>query len=157
MNEVFLKNLKLNQTFWEVLKNYFYYIFSLFYLFYRNYTVSKFYFHTPSDSYLSKGKNISILDRGILLEDFKTLIPYENVMRVQKYNDNVYALFCLAKIEDDTIVLGDSIIVIELHINEKYDFVNDVVKNMYYHLKYNKINIDILKYSSVKKFNSKLD
>jgi len=70
------------------------------------------------------------------MEIDKSFIPYEYII---SFNDS--SLLLLAKKEDDKIVPFDNV------LNIKFDktFDSSIVKNnLYYHLKYNSINVDAL-------------
>jgi len=145
-------DIKIDLTFWQSFKYYFYYVFSFVYIFLRQYNVSV---YTPRKSPVSKMK---VFDNGISLDHYDILIPYENVMLVSK-NGRFNTIICLAKIEEDRMELADNVTHIRIFNDNPDKLYRDIVDNMFYHLKYhkNKINFNILGYDSVKQILNKED
>ena len=139
-------DIKLNLSIWQSIRYYLYYVFSFMYIFLRSYSVS---IHIPTEDNISKMK---VFDNGISLDKYDVLIPYENVLLISK-NSQYNVITCLAKIEEEKMELCDNLIHIKIYNKNPDKLYRDIVENMYYHLKYhkNKINFDILEYSSIQK------
>ena len=149
-------DIKLELTFWQTLRYFFYYVFSFVYIFLRQYPVSACYVNTsPEKKPVDK---LKVLDHGIILNHYDVLIPYENIMWVKK-RDKYNVLACLAKLEEDRMEIGDSLLFIKVYNNNPTKLLRDISENMFYHLKYNKkqINFNVLDYSVVKMLLNKQD
>ena len=149
-----IKNIKINQTVLDAIKNYIYYIFSFLYLFLKHYSIAKCRINDGTKTYYAKNIKVILFDYGIFLENFKILIPYENLLYIQKKENN-HIFSCLAKFENGKIILGDSILLFEFRSVKPDNLSRLIVNNMNYHLKYNKIDLGIMDYDSVKKFKIK--
>jgi len=116
------------------------------YIFLRPYSV---FIYVPTKGGISKMK---VFDNGISLDQYDVLIPYENVLLISK-NSKYNVITCLAKIEEEKMELCDNLIHIKIYNKNPDKLYRDIVENMFYHLKYhkNKINFNILGYSSIQK------
>ena len=86
-------------------------------------------------------KTILIKSNGIELNNFH--IPYENILTFKRENNDII-LFIFAKISE-TLELSSTICEINIEcekIND--DIIDDIKRNMYYHIKYNKINENVI-------------
>jgi len=119
-----VKNIKLSQTHLEFIIHYIYFTIIRYFIKYK-----KIY------------DNVILYDNGMQID--KSFIPYEYIVSI---NDTKLVL--LAKLEEDgTIVPCDSISSITL--KNKY-LPKKIKSNLYYHLKYNDVNLDILTFKSIR-------
>ena len=88
-----------------------------------------------------------LLDNGIKIDT--SFIPYEYIVNCN--DDNGYInLVLLAKIEEGQLVPFDAIFHFSFKSNCNSSIIKNIKSNLYYHIKYNHINLDILSYNSVK-------
>ena len=121
--------------------------FKQFNLFFKKIKIENIFLYHNKEFYKSQCINDLILyDNGMILNNL--FIPYENIIKFGHKNDTVYLdIFAkINKIEDNfTVSLGHSIV----NINIKTEFSLKLCKyikfNLFYHIKYNKINSDIVK------------
>jgi hypothetical protein len=74
-----------------------------------------------------------------------SLIPYEYILTM---SDN--GIRILAKQEEDgKLVPNDSILLLRMKMT--LDILNELKYNLFYHLRYNEINLDVLEYKSMYK------
>ena len=138
------------QSTWEIIVHYLYYIFSFLFFYVKYYSVETCYISNGKKNTVVNNINVILFDNGLYLEKIKILIPYENLVYFYKKQNN-YKIICLAKYENGSIILGDSLLTFKFHkIFNNTNFQKVIIKNMNYHLKYNKINFGILNYSVVK-------
>jgi hypothetical protein len=72
----------------------------------------------------------------------KSFVPYEYIVFF-----NNKSILLLAKEEDENIVPADSLLKVEFSENINSNIIKN---NLYYHLKYNNVNMDVLKFKCVK-------
>ena len=84
-------------------------------------------------------KDLTLYDNGIEIEN--SFIPYEYIV---SFNDE--SLIVLA---DENLKPADSLLKLKFK-NVNDTLMKTIKNNMYYHLKYNKVNLDMLTYKSVK-------
>jgi len=103
--------------------------------------------------HLSKNtREIKITDHGINVNDFN--IPYEYLLTISRelnmLNENVIIISFLGKITEENesikIELCNDITKILLFTDKNCKFNNMIVRNMFYHIKYNKINFEVIDY-----------
>ena len=116
-----VRNVRLTRTLFQVIMHYLYYIFKR-YLKYK-----KIY------------KNIILYDNGIEIKN--SFIPYEYIVSF----DNKSILL----LADENLNPADSLLIFNLP-DETDELIKTIKSNMYYHLKYNKVNLDMLTFKSVK-------
>ena len=117
-----VKNIRLTRTLLQVLLHYLYFVF-------------KRYLRKYKKVY----KNLTLYDNGIEIKN--SFIPYEYIV---SFNDESIILLA-----DENLKPADSLIKIKLK-EENCSLVKIIKNNMYYHLKYNKVNLEMLTYKSVK-------
>jgi len=89
-------------------------------------------------------KKILITSTGIDLIKFH--IPYENILIFGKENNNI-VMNIFAKINESNLEPSSNICKITINFEKLNDSImNDIKKNMYYHIKYNKINQNVIDY-----------
>ena len=137
--------IKIIVPFWSAVRYFLYYTFSFIYIFYKKYLVSECFVNTTAKTDINE---VKVYDTGIMVGD--VVIPYEHILHVRRSTDYII-LLCLAKIENDTIVMGDSKLYIKLYTPMPRKLMYDIVNNMYYHLKYHQVNFDVLNYSVLEK------
>jgi hypothetical protein len=115
-----VKNIRLTRTLLQVLLHYLYYIFK------RCIKYKKIY------------NDITLYDNGIEIKN--SFIPYEYIVSFS--NKSITLLV------DENLKPADS--VLKLKLEEDNTLMKTIKNNMYYHLKYNKVNLDMLTYKSVK-------
>ena len=116
-----VKNIRLTRTLIQVLMHYLYFVFK------RYIKYKKVY------------KDLTLYDNGIEIEN--SFIPYEYIV---SFNDE--SLIVLA---DENLKPADSLLKLKFK-NVNDTLMKTIKNNMYYHLKYNKVNLDMLTYKSVK-------
>ena len=116
-----VKNIRLTRTLIQVLMHYLYFVFK------RYIKYKKVY------------KDLTLYDNGIEIEN--SFIPYEYIV---SFNDE--SLVILA---DKNLKPADSLLKLKFK-NVNDTLMKTIKNNMYYHLKYNKVNLDMLTYKSVK-------
>lgn len=147
--EMITKNtMKIHISFWESIRFFIYYVFSFVYLFIKQYPISGCYFDKSSEK--APVSKIKIFDNGILFDHYNVLIPYEYILNIARFR-NYNVLVCFARADNDSIKLDDSLLYITLYNNNPRQLQSDIRDNMYYHLTYNKIDFNVLKFSVVKK------
>ena len=90
--------------------------------------------------------DLILYDNGMILNDL--FIPYENIIQFGYTDDTVYLdLFAkINKMEDNfTFSLGHNIVNISIKTKFSLKICKHIKHNLYYHIKYNKIDIDIIK------------
>lgn len=116
-----VRNIRLTQTLFQVMIHYLYYIFKR-YLKYK-----KIY------------KDIILYDNGIEIK--KSFIPYEYIVSFDNKS--------MVLLADKNLNPADSLLIFNLP--DETDGLMKIIKsNMYYHLKYNEVNLDMLTFKSVK-------
>ena len=116
-----VRNIRLTQTLFQVMIHYLYYIFKR-YLKYK-----KVY------------KDIILYDNGIEIK--KSFIPYEYIVSFDNKS--------MVLLADKNLNPADSLLIFNLP--DETDGLMKIIKsNMYYHLKYNEVNLDMLTFKSVK-------
>jgi len=117
-----IKRMKLEQSMFQIICHYLYYIFRR-YIRYQKSLVDSF----------------TLYDNGMKIQD--SFIPYEYL---------IYAtcdeMVLLAKKEEDKIIPCDNLM--RIKFSEKID-PKVVESNLYYHLKYNDISLDVLDFKSI--------
>ena len=116
-----VRNIRLTRTLLQVLLHYLYFIF-------KRYT-----------KYKKVYKDITLYDNGIEIEN--SFIPYEYIV---SFSDESIILLV-----DKNMKPADSILKLKFK-NVNNTLMKTIKNNMYYHLKYNKVNLDMLAYKSVK-------
>ena len=123
IDQMDVKRLKLERSLFQIIRHYLYYIFRR-YIKYQKPLVDSF----------------TLYDNGMKIQD--SFIPYEYL---------VYAscddIVLMAKREEDKIIPCDNLI--RIKFSEKID-PKVVESNLYYHLKYNDISLDVLDFKSIK-------
>jgi hypothetical protein len=86
--------------------------------------------------------DITLYDNGMKIED--SFIPYEYMVNVSENN-----MVILAKYDekDDKLIPADNLM--RLDFKKKID-PSIVQNNLYYHLKYNHVSLDVLDFKSIK-------
>lgn len=116
-----VRNIRLTQTLFQVMIHYLYYIFKR-YLKYK-----KVY------------KDIILYDNGIEIKN--SFIPYEYIVSFDNKS--------MVLLADKNLNPADSLLIFNLP--DETDGLMKIIKsNMYYHLKYNEVNLDMLTFKSVK-------
>jgi hypothetical protein len=123
VTETDVKRIKISRTYFQIILHYLYYVFKKF-IHYKKQLLEDFILY----------------DNGMKIK--KSFIPYEYIISF-----NTTSLILLAKQEDDTIVPADSIIKIKFNTTIDTDIIKN---NLYYHLKYNNINMEIFQFKTVK-------
>ena len=101
----------------------------------------------------NKTTALLLYDNGIILN--KLFIPYENIIEFERINNDLFNITIFAKIKNEKnncyINLGNEVITINIISNNLSYQINKYIKsNMYYHIKYNKMNSDVVKYYAKK-------
>jgi len=117
-----VKNIRLTRTLLQVLLHYLYFVFKRY-----------------LGKYKKVYKNLTLYDDGIEIKN--SFIPYEYIV---SFNDESIILLA-----DKNLKPADSLIKFKLK-EENCSLVKIIKNNMYYHLKYNKVNLEMLTYKSVK-------
>ena len=116
-----VRNIRLTQTLFQVMIHYLYYIFKR-YLKYK-----KVY------------KDIILYDDGIEIKN--SFIPYEYIFSFDNKS--------MVLLADKNLNPADSLLIFNLP--DETDGLMKIIKsNMYYHLKYNEVNLDMLNFKSIK-------
>jgi hypothetical protein len=95
-----------------------------------------------NDIYLGKN-NIYLTDSGICIRE--NTIPYESVLFFNRVK-NIVFLDLYSKLDEKKIVLSEDIIHVAIKFDKPADFTKKLKNYMYYHIKYNKLNSQILSY-----------
>jgi hypothetical protein len=130
-------------------------ILNLFYISWsKSITVKSISFLYNKKEYLCKTPaKVSFTDQHINIAGFT--IPYEYIIAIGKEynlspNKNVFIISVLGKIthndEKVDFELCNDITKILLFTDKSLDLTNMTIKNMYYHIKYNKINKEVIDY-----------
>jgi hypothetical protein len=123
IDQMDIKRMKLNRSFLQIICHYLYYIFRR-YIKYQKQLVDSF----------------TLYDNGMKIED--SFIPYEYLVSA-----TCDEMVLLAKREEDKIVPCDNLI--RIKFSEKIN-LKVVESNLFYHLKYNDISLDVLNFKSIK-------
>lgn len=116
-----VRNVRLTRTLFQVMIHYLYYIFKR-YLKYK-----KIY------------KDIILYDNGIEIKN--SFIPYEYIV---SFNHESIVLLA-----DENLKPADYLLKLNLP-QETNELIKTIKSNMYYHLKYNEVNLDMLNFKSIK-------
>ena len=120
-----IKQIKLPRTLVQVIIHYMYFLFKKYIIQYRLFLLD----------------GITLYDDGMKIED--SFIPYEYLVTVDENS-----MVILAKYDDDDkLVPSDNLM--RLDFKKKID-PKIVQNNLYYHLKYNTVSLDVLSFKSVK-------
>jgi hypothetical protein len=95
-----------------------------------------------NDIFLGKS-NIYLTDSGICIKE--SVIPYESVLFYNTIKNLVF-LDIYSKLNEKKIVLSDDIIRIAIKFDKPEKFTEMLRNYMYYHIKYNKLNSQVLSY-----------
>jgi hypothetical protein len=95
-----------------------------------------------NDIFLGKS-NIYLTDSGICIKE--NIIPYESVLFYNRVKNLVF-LDIYSKLNEKKIVLSDDIIHVAIKSDNPAKFTEILRNYMYYHIKYNKLNSQILSY-----------
>ena len=118
-----VKNIRLTRTLLQVLLHYLYFVF-------------KGYFAKYKKVY----NDITLYDNGIEIKN--SFIPYEYIVSFS--NQSITLLV------DENLKPADSVLKLKLKTVKGGTLVKTIKNNMYYHLKYNAVNLDMLTYKSIK-------
>jgi len=92
---------------------------------------------------------ILIMDDCLLMNNY--FIPYEYIINLKRYNLEKFTLYTLDIL--GTLIISENALKIKLgggHVkillftNSKYNLIKTIKNNMYYHIKYNKINEEVI-------------
>ena len=125
-----------NQTIIYALLNYIYYILTIFKLiqFKKSYYVKSIFCKIDNQSFKLKSNSICICDNCIKLN--KIIIPYEYVKLTQKVENKIL----LKLIPNERNV---NQIIVDVH---NFDIYKNINSNMNYHMRFNKLNYNAIKY-----------
>ncbi len=120
-----IKRIKLSRTLMQIFIHYLYFLFKR-YIHYTRLLLD----------------DITLYDNGMKIED--SFIPYEYMVNVSENN-----MVILAKYDekDDKLIPADNLM--RLDFKKKID-PSIVQNNLYYHLKYNHVSLDVLDFKSIK-------
>jgi hypothetical protein len=118
-----VKKIKISRTAFQIILHYLYSIFKKF-------------FHYRKEIF----EDFVLYDNGMQIK--KSFVPYEYIVFF-----NNKSILLLAKEEDENIVPADSLLKVEFRENINSNVIKN---NLYYHLKYNNVNMDVLKFKCVK-------
>jgi len=97
-----------------------------------------------------KSLNLFVYDNCISIDDFNNFnIPYEYITTFRAFNDiiRIQILGTIDNVDNNVkIKLSGGIINVYCRCNNANDLSNQIKKNMYYHIKYNKINDEVVSY-----------
>ena len=120
-----VRNVKLTRTIFQVLIHYLYFIFYKKYFFYKKVF-----------------KEMTLYESGIEIKN--SFIPYEYIVSF-----DIDSIIILAKYENKKFIPFDSLSTIYIHDGSK-NLIKTLKNNMYYHLRYNDVNLEMLQFKSVK-------
>jgi hypothetical protein len=124
LDQMDIKRMKLKRSLFQVVCHYVYYLLRRFIKYRR----------TLFESFV-------LYDNGMKIRD--SFVPYEYIVSASCED-----MVLLAKEEEDKIIPCDNLI--QIKFKKKID-PRIVQSNLYYHLKYNEISLDVLKFKSIKK------
>ena len=121
-------------------------------LYYKRFYVNKFKLINNNDLYVSvkpvNGNQLILFDDCMCINYFK--IPYEYILLSKTYSNNTVYIKIFGNIINKNnkfdIELSDGFIEILFEYTNPKIVLDCIKKNMYYHIKYNKINDDVIKY-----------
>ena len=119
-----VRKIKLTRTIFQVLIHYLYYIFYKKYFFYKKVF-----------------KEMTLYDCGIEIKN--SFIPYEYIVSF-----DIDSIIILAKYENKKFIPFDSLSKICIQDGSE-NLIKTLKNNMYYHLRYNEVNLEILQFKSV--------
>ncbi len=124
----------------------YYFLFCYFhFLFVSSFLVNSIIFAFEDTNYLVKKNSFIIVqEKGIKL--YNNFIPYENIT-VFSYKAGIVNLNILGTIDKNLkITLGTDVLKVSLNCLNGEKLVKLIKKNMYYHIRYNKINTEVISY-----------
>ena len=152
----------------NILKSYFYNLFkrilayfTIYYSIYYHYIdvkLIKIRYNSKNYFYNNIYNNLIILDNGIKIN--YNFVPYENIIIFMEENDKL-VMDIFAKLKPDNrednrkrhnydkllkLELSSDLCKITISCNNVLNILFDIKRNMYYHIKYNKINKDVIGY-----------
>ena len=144
-----LERINKDETLIRSIINWNYYIFTYFFsymsiLFCKKYSVSKIYFveKNQEEIVLYEKRTIFLYDKGFFIDSF--LIPYEYIVSFSDHGGICeHDIFATIDKNDFKIILGDGLLKLIVEMDYPRDFCKDIKINMYYHIKYNKINEEV--------------
>jgi hypothetical protein len=150
MNTTIQKIKKETSIFTYLINLNYYFIFSYFSFFFKSlFIVNSLIFSNEKVSYLvKKPLNLFVTDKGIKIHNF--FIPYEHIT-IFGYGAGIVDLEILGSIIENSETLkvvleNDKKTKISMNCLNGPKLLNLIKKNMYYHIRYNKINTDVITY-----------
>jgi len=120
------------------------------------YTIKKIYINSENEQLIIEHPlTLKITDCGIHVHTF--FIPYEYIIKFNKFDDDIYmeVFASIIKNNDNTVQLEIKKEVLKIYMKFDKSFISDILKNikknMYYHIKYNKIDVSVIDYFDKKK------
>ncbi len=145
-----IEKIKKETTFLTFILNLnYYFIFSYFSFFFNKVFIgnSLILSHNKLSYLVNKTFKMVVSDNGILIDT--VFIPYENITTFC-YGAGIITLDILASIENNEKIKvnleKDKLTTISINCKNGINLVNSIKKNMYYHIRYNKINTDVMNY-----------
>jgi hypothetical protein len=146
-----IQKIKKETTIFQFLFNLnYYFIFSYFSFFFNKLFIvnSLIVTHNNVSYLIKKPLNLFVTDHGIKLHTF--FIPYENITTFSS-NAGIVELNILGSIADaeeclKVVLENDKQTTFSLNCKNGNYLVSLIKKNMYYHIRYNKINTDVINY-----------
>jgi hypothetical protein len=151
MNNAIQKIKKETSLFTFIVNFNYYLIFSYFsFLFNHTFLINKVIFNFKETSYLIKNNLLLIVtDKGIKIQN--NFIPYENITKYGN-NDNQFFIniFGIIDFQNEKLKfsLGNGNLTIAFDSTNPCKLINLIRKNMNYHIRYNKINTEVISWYS---------
>lgn len=87
--------------------------------------------------------DIYLHDSGIFINE--NFINYENIQRYWPDNHYIH-IMVYASSTHGKITSSENILIVSIKVDDVFSFMETLKKNMYYHIKYNKLSTKVVKY-----------
>lgn len=101
-------------------------------------------FENDNDNSIVLGRSyIYFLDSGIFIN--QNLINYENIQKYGSHGNFIY-ITMYGSIVSGKITSSENTLIVSINVDDVFLFMEILKKNMYYHIKYNKLSTEVVKY-----------
>jgi hypothetical protein len=141
-----IKFIHKKQSIFTIIYNYFYYYLFRYFCLYRFFKISNLFFN--SKRVTAKNYSFYIFDHGIQVygNNIKFFIPYEYILEYGNISGR-FIFHVFAKFNDkNKMEISNEITAISFSTTNLKDIINSISSNMDYHIVYNKINMDVIKF-----------
>ncbi len=151
-----IQKINKEQTFWQVMVNLNYFFVTIYLNFLFNFQIYRKTFKIITFSMIQDGSeytiseptNLVFYDSHFTIDGYS--IIYEHIIRFEAFKGSQFVkmtMFGLIQKENDRIIIdftSNSVITVLLKVNNPDYFCNVMRSNMFYHIKYNKLDVQVI-------------